>query len=116
MSVGGAQGIGRATLNLLHSAGANVIFGDWDVAQGQQAEKELQHKQGEGRVHFLRTDVRKYNDQLALFDLALSEYGQVDCAVSCAAVAEPGGWFEPADLNMESVRKVRLQNSQNLYL
>lgn len=57
-------------------------------------------------MHFQKLDVRDYSSQLALFDAAYDKHGRVDAAVSCAAVAEPGGWFEPEDLNLETVRKV----------
>lgn len=61
---------------------------------------------GQGEVCFKQVDVRDHTSQLALFDLAKEKFGQVDVAVSCAAVGEPGGWFEPQDLNIETVRKV----------
>lgn len=105
---GGAQGIGAATVKLFHQAGAYVIFGDWAAEKGQQLEQELRGAQSAdtGNVHFLRLDVRDYASQLALFDLAHKTYGHVDVAVSCAAVGEPGGWFEPENLNLETVRNV----------
>lgn len=84
-----------------------MYFGDWDDARGKKVEQELQSKSsGEGSVHFQKLDVRDYNSQLALFDVPFKEHGRIDVAVSCAAVKEPGGWFEPADLDLESVRKV----------
>lgn len=106
---GGAQGIGAATVALLHSLGAHVFFGDWDDVRGRKLEQDLNSGgTGGGSVYFQKLDVRDYTSQLALFDAAHSKHGKVDAAVSCAAVAEPEGWFEPEDLNLGTVRKVCL--------
>ncbi|KAK0724835.1 hypothetical protein B0H67DRAFT_657632 [Lasiosphaeris hirsuta] len=104
---GGAQGIGAATVAQLHALGAHVFFGDWDVTHGAKLEDDLRAKanpQG-GSAHFRQLDVRDYSSQLALFDAAYRAHGQIDVAISCAAVKEPSGYFEPADLDLESVRK-----------
>ncbi|KAJ9655148.1 hypothetical protein H2198_005923 [Neophaeococcomyces mojaviensis] len=104
---GGAQGIGAATVRMFQTAGAHVIFGDWAADKGRSLEAELTSGQSAeaGNVHFQQLDVRDYSSQVALFDLAHQKYGCVDVAVSCAAVGEPGGWFEPKVLDLESVRK-----------
>jgi hypothetical protein len=39
--LGGASGIGRATVELLHRHGAYVVFGDVDDEEGIQFEKTL---------------------------------------------------------------------------
>lgn len=41
-------------------------------------------------VKFIRTDVTKYEDLIALFDTALKAFGKVDCAISNAGVVEIG--------------------------
>lgn len=93
--------------------GAHVYFGDWDEVKGQQLERELSAANqgtttapGSGSVHFQKLDVRDYASQLALFDTPFKAHGRVDVAVSCAAVTEVGGWFEPEALDLESVKKV----------
>lgn len=111
-SPGGAQGIGAATVALYHEFGAHVYFGDWDDVRGKQVEQELQAKDTGGSAHFQKLDVRDYNSQLALFDAPFKAHGHVDVAVSCAAVKEPGGWFEPADLDLETVKKVGLSHGK----
>lgn len=83
-----------------------MYFGDWDDAKGKEAEQELQSQDTGGSVHYQKLDVRDYNSQLALFDVPFKAHGHVDVAVSCAAVKEPAGWFEPEDLDLESVKKV----------
>lgn len=57
-------------------------------------------------MHFQKLDVRDYDSQLALFDTPFKDHGRVDVAVSCAAVKEPAGWFEPEDLDLATVRRV----------
>lgn len=91
---------------MYHSFGAHVYFGDWDDVKGKQVEQELQAKNTGGSVHYQKLDVRDYNSQLALFDTPFKAHGHIDAAVSCAAVKEPGGWFEPGDLDLETVKKV----------
>lgn len=97
---------------MYHSLGAHVYFGDWDDVKGRQVEQQLQAQNNNnntatGTVHFQKLDVREYNSQLALFDVPYKEHGRVDVAVSCAAVKEDGGWFEPEVLDLETVKKVR---------
>lgn len=57
-------------------------------------------------MSFRQVDVRKHEMQLALFDDAHSAHKRVDVAIQCAGIIEPKGWFEPEDLNLETVRKV----------
>lgn len=83
-----------------------MYFGDWDDAGGKQVAQDLAAKETGGSAHFQKLDVRDYKSQLALFDHAFEKHGRIDVAVSCAAVSEPGGWFEPGDLDLESVKKV----------
>ena len=57
------------------------------------------------QVHFLKTDVSKYEDNLALFRTAFEKYGKVDHALAIAGIVEQGNWFD-AGLTLESVEKV----------
>ena len=79
---GGSTGIGAATVHLLDSQGAKVVFGDVVPAK---------HSVGD----FFRTDVSKYDDTHALFQYALHKYGRIDHAVANAGVIEQPGWFQP---------------------
>lgn len=97
---------------LYYSLGAHVYFGDWDEFKGKQVEQQLLAESTGGSVHFQKVDVRDYPSQLALFDVPFKVHGHVDVAVSCAAVKEPGGWFEPQDLNLDSVKKVGCRTSK----
>ena len=55
-------------------------------------------------VLFMKTDVSKYEDNLALFRTAYERFGKVDHAMSIAGIVEQGNWFDPA-LTIESVEK-----------
>ncbi|KAK3986074.1 hypothetical protein QBC44DRAFT_248925 [Cladorrhinum sp. PSN332] len=105
---GGAQGIGAATVTLLYNKGAHVYYGDWDATKGQALLTSLttsgSSASGGGSISFRQVDVRSHDQQLALFDDALSVHKNIDIAIQCVGVAEPPGWFEPQDLNLTSVR------------
>jgi NAD(P)-dependent dehydrogenase (short-subunit alcohol dehydrogenase family) len=91
----------------LYEAGAHVFFGDMDTAKGEALKTSMSATQSlGGSVTFHRVDVRDYQAQLGLFDAAFQEHGRVDYAISCAAVNDPPGWFEPEALDLESVKKV----------
>ncbi|KAI0019886.1 hypothetical protein F4780DRAFT_744510 [Xylariomycetidae sp. FL0641] len=104
---GGAQGIGAATVELFYEQGAHVFFADWDATKGQELEATLRHRPSpnQGTATFRQVDVRNYQSQVDLVESAYQQHGRLDFAVSCAAVKEPDGWFEPADLNLETVRQ-----------
>jgi len=73
--LGGANGIGAATVRLLHEAGASIVFGD--VAT-KAAEALLSSLSNPSTITFLPTDVTKYADNIALFKTALQIYGSVE--------------------------------------
>ncbi|KIV78856.1 hypothetical protein PV11_06465 [Exophiala sideris] len=104
---GGAQGIGAATVTQLFDSGAHVFFGDWDEKQGSKLAESLQSSSStsQGSVTYMKVNVREYQSQLSLFDAAYNKHGQVDLAISCAAVTERQGYWEPHKLNLQSVRE-----------
>ncbi|KAE8406395.1 hypothetical protein BDV37DRAFT_270001 [Aspergillus pseudonomiae] len=108
---GGATGIGAATVRLLHSYGAKVIFGDINT----EAAKTVVYSTSPDTIHFVETDVRSYEDNLALFKYALSKYGRVDHAIANAGTLEQKGWFDPRqDVNDIEVRPSTLTLDVNL--
>ncbi|KAH8910365.1 putative oxidoreductase,short chain dehydrogenase [Coniochaeta sp. PMI_546] len=113
---GGAQGIGAAAVELLYDIGAHVFFGDWDEKKGRQLEQDLKSRTSKngGSVAFRQVDVRNHDMQLALFDDAHNAHNRVDVAIQCAGLIEPKGWFEPEDLNLETVRKEPIPIKDNI--
>jgi len=106
----GAQGIGAATVTLLHSLGAHIIFGDISQTAGAELEASLsalrKSSPDRGTAHFMHADVCNYVDQLALFDDAFRLHGRVDAGVTCAGVPDQPSWFDPSTLTLEAVREV----------
>jgi hypothetical protein len=74
-TLGGANGIGAATVRLLHEAGASIVFGDLAT---KAAEALLSSLSNPSTITFLPTDVTKYADNIALFKTALQKYGSVE--------------------------------------
>lgn len=89
----------------LYQSGAHVFFGDWDDAKGSKLAEELRSSKG-GSVTYLKVNVREYQSLLSLFDTAFTKHGEVDMAICCAAVTERTGYWEPNNLNLESVKQV----------
>lgn len=55
---------------------------------------------------YTKINVRDYQSLLSLFDAAYNKHGQVDIAICCAAVTERPGYWEPGQLDLQSVREV----------
>ena len=73
------------------------MFGDYDVKAGEELASSL----GED-VSFLKVDVSRYSDNVALFKLAREKYGRIDHAIAVAGVGERGDWFGE-DLTVDDV-------------
>lgn len=109
LPVGGANGIGAATVEVFYAQGTLIVFGDTN----EKAGRDIAAKYDSKRVHFLLTDVTKYGDNLALFQFAFKEFGRVDHAISIAGVLEQGNIFDPS-LTIESVQEVRSCSLQSI--
>jgi NAD(P)-dependent dehydrogenase (short-subunit alcohol dehydrogenase family) len=80
---GGAQGIGRATVERLLSEGVAVVVADVSEEHGRATESDLS---ASGRVKFVRTDVADEAAIMAMAADAASWSGRIDYLVNCAAV------------------------------
>jgi len=89
---GGGSGIGRATVLRFLEDGASVVVADFNEATGKET-LDLAAKAGHAaRVRFIRTDVAQEADVTAAIDLAVTEFGRLDCVFNNAGVA---GAFGP---------------------
>jgi NAD(P)-dependent dehydrogenase (short-subunit alcohol dehydrogenase family) len=79
---GGASGLGRATAEELHGAGASVVIADLAHSSGEQVAKEL----GD-RARFAATDVTSEQEVRAAIDAAVEAFGGLHIAVNCAGIA-----------------------------
>src|SRR5437899_2411584 len=110
---GGASGLGRATVEALHAAGAGVVIVDLPHSQGEALAKEL----GEG-ARFAPADVTDTEQVQSAVSSAAEAFGGVHIAVNCAGI----GWAQrtvdrngPHDLGaFETVIRVNLIGTFNV--
>src|SRR5687767_11632797 len=109
---GGASGLGRATVETLHAAGANVVI--CDVQDGA----ELAGSLGE-RAAYVKCDVTSESEVQSAVQAAVDAFGGLHAAVNCAGV----GWAarvvnrdgEPHDLGVfEQVIRINLIGTFNV--
>ncbi|KAL1935632.1 hypothetical protein VTP01DRAFT_4772 [Rhizomucor pusillus] len=100
---GGSRGIGKAVAIALVERGAKVVIGDILEKQGQETVEELNKLAGgEKAAAFIRTDVVKYKDNIALFKFAESEFGGVDIAFLNAGIGSKSNTiFLPLDDDLD---------------
>jgi NAD(P)-dependent dehydrogenase (short-subunit alcohol dehydrogenase family) len=110
---GGASGLGRATVEALHGAGAGVVIVDLPQSQGEVFAKEL----GD-RARFAAADVTDPEQVQAAVASAVDAFGGLHVAVNCAGI----GWAQrtvdkngPHDLGVfETVIRVNLIGTFNV--
>ncbi len=110
---GGASGLGRATVEALHAAGAGVVIVDLPQSQGEVLAKEL----GD-RARFAAADVTNPEQISAAVQTAAEAFGGLHIAVNCAGI----GWAQrtvdkngPHDLGVfENVIRVNLIGTFNV--
>ena len=95
---GGARGIGLAVAKALASDGLAVVIGDVDEEGARKAADAI--RAVGGRALGTRTDVTVAADAKALVDLAVNEFGRLDCAVNNAGITL--GQRPMADIDDES--------------
>ncbi len=81
---GGASGLGAATAQRLHDAGAAVVLVDLPTSEGKKAAERL----GD-RAVFCPTDVRD-EEQVQAAIAAAQELGELRIVVNCAGIGTPG--------------------------
>lgn len=105
---GGANGIGRATVELFAEAGARVAVADRDTRKGKALVDELQARGAEGLL--VPTDVSSDTDVATLVKETTRRWGGLDILVNCAGVditgsvvdTEPERWQRVLDVNLAS--------------
>jgi len=87
---GAANGIGRESALRFAAHGAKVVIGDLDVAGAQKTVKDIES--AGGKAVSLKCNVTMWEDQIAMFELAISRFGAVDIVVPNAGVSELGSF------------------------
>lgn len=87
---GGANGMGEAMVRAFSAAGAFVTMGDMN-ARGTELEEEL-NADGE-KAAFVKCDIRKWEDQIKLFETAKtkSPSKSVDVVIANAGISRSSG-------------------------
>lgn len=106
---GGAQGIGKATVEKFSDEGANVIIWDVDEAKGNQLAKEIG---GKGiKSKFMKVNVAKFDEVANAVEEIISEFGRIDILVNNAGILRdatlakmtPEQWQQVIDVNLTGV-------------
>jgi 3-oxoacyl-[acyl-carrier protein] reductase len=104
---GAGSGIGRATAEVLGSAGAAVVCGDLDEAGAEKTAATI--VEAGGRAVAQRTNVARRDEVDDLVDRALTEYGGLDVMANVAGIAADGLLFEATDDDLDKAFAVNLR-------
>ncbi len=106
---GGGQGLGQATGNLLHAAGARVVVTYLDDEAGvgrARAEETVAAWPDRGLA--IAADVRSRDQMQALFETVQARWGKVDFLVNNAAILRDRTVKKMADADWEDVIETNL--------
>jgi NAD(P)-dependent dehydrogenase (short-subunit alcohol dehydrogenase family) len=102
---GGAQGIGRATVDRLVAEGVRVVVADISDEHGKAVEHEL--NTDAERVWYANTDIAEEDAVVAMAQGAAERFGGIQLLVNCAATfimrgvaATPAEWRRIMDVNI----------------
>jgi len=83
---GGAGGIGKAIVKLLHEEGANISL---HYNKSKERALEIQKNCDPKKVQLVQGDLRKEDDVKNIFSSAIDNYGRIDYLIANAATASP---------------------------
>ena len=106
---GGAQGIGKATVEKFLLEGAMVIIWDVDVAKGEKLFKDLSAQQF--KCKFMKVNVAKYEEVEKSIQQVVSQFSRIDVLVNNAGILRDGTiikitpeqWQQVIDVNLTGV-------------
>lgn len=84
---GGGNGIGRATVLRFLAEGASVVSAEINETTGNETAQLAARAGHGGRLRTIRADVTREADVQAAVDLAVREFGRLDCVFNNAGVA-----------------------------
>ena len=110
---GGAQGIGRATVDRFAEAGAaGVVVADVQAPQAEAAAREIMEKHA-AAVLPVPTDVSEPEQVEALVRATIERFGQVDILVNNAGICPAVAWD---DVTLESWNRLLAINLTSMFL
>lgn len=107
---GGAQGIGKKTVERFASEGASVIIWDIDIAKGNETLKEMKAN-GMEDVTFMEVDTTRYAQVEEAARNVFASRGQIDILINNAGITRDAAsldvskeqWQQVIDLNLTGV-------------
>ncbi len=108
---GASNGIGRGIAIEYVKAGARVVLADIDDRAGRELEKDLSER--EGKVLFIKTDVRKEADVVNLMVQTIQEFGGIDILINNAGITV---FKSPYELTIEEWDDVLNTNLRSVFL
>ncbi|MCU6599009.1 SDR family oxidoreductase [Peribacillus frigoritolerans] len=96
---GGANGIGKATVNKFLEEGANVVFTDINKEAGNKTLEEM--REVSNNVLFIQHDVSKESDWINVIEETLKAFGKVDILFNNAGIfsSKPVTEYETEEWN-----------------
>ncbi len=106
---GGAQGIGRATAELLYEHGARIVIADLNGEQAQQTAEEIAGEDGVG----VACDVTQADQVEAAFDTAIEKFGSLDVVINNAGITRDATMRTMTEEAFDQVIAVHLKGAWN---
>jgi NAD(P)-dependent dehydrogenase (short-subunit alcohol dehydrogenase family) len=107
---GAAAGIGRSTALLFAAEGARVVVSDVDEKGGAETAAMIRSKGSEAM--FVRADVSKAKDVIALAAAVAKTYGRIDCACNNAGIeGKIAPFHEQPESNFDAIMAVNARGT-----
>lgn len=87
---GGANGMGETCVRVFAAAGANVTIADVNE-RGEALAAELNKTHNRQCAIFIKVDIRDWDQQKAMFELARKTFGYVDVVIANAGISRSSG-------------------------
>lgn len=100
---GGANGIGKASCEILASFGANVVVSDYNLEAAQKTSDEI--KANGGKAIAIKCDVTKDEDLVNLIDQTVKKWGEIHILVNNVG-GGGAGKESPYDIEVKQFKKV----------
>jgi len=108
---GGANGIGKAAVEVFVNEGAKVIIADFAEEQGKQLESELLEKNHD--VLFVQLNVASKESVQSMVDTVLSRYGKIDILINNAGITKDAMLVKMTEEDFDRVLDVNLKGVFN---
>ncbi|XP_028305186.1 15-hydroxyprostaglandin dehydrogenase [NAD(+)] isoform X1 [Gouania willdenowi] len=103
---GGAQGIGRATVEaLLRGHTKQVVFVDMNKVMGEECKAQLDKEFGEETSTFLQCDVSDGDALTDIFQQIVEKFGRLDIVINNAGINNEKHWEKTININLTSLIK-----------